>query len=70
MAPMGGGSHVRVSPTSWLGLSRVLVHFFFMSVSSRLGLSPPAHLSPGILRYLGGATQDEPRDPPCASRLL
>lgn len=30
----------------------MLVHFFFMSVSCRLGLSPPKHLSPGIFRYL------------------
>lgn len=66
--PRGG----RGAPTSCPGLSRVLVHFFFMSVSSLLGLSPPLHLSPGILRYLeqnggwrgGGEMCCEPPDPP------
>lgn len=57
------------TPTSCPGLSRVLVHFFFMSVSSLLGFSPPLHLSPGILRYLkqnrgGEEMLCEPQDPP------
>lgn len=40
------------SPTSCPGSSQLLVHFCFMSFSSRLGFSPPEHLSPGIFRYL------------------
>lgn len=65
----GSGGGDGWTPTSCPGLSRVLVHFFFMSVSSLLGFSPPLHLSPGILRYLkqnrgGEEMLCEPQDPP------
>lgn len=40
--------------TCFSGLKKLLVHFFFKSFTSRIGFTPPWHLSPGIFLYLKG----------------